>query len=187
MSKSPTTPKFKIELCEKYLSGEGSCRALAAAYGVNQEALRRWGEKYKEHGSSCFFRSPGNFQYSKEFKKQCVEAVLSGQSSISDIVTKYNISHNSVLRHWTMQYNANVELKDHDPKWGNRRKQYLKHHHKVKYYNIPTRRVRSISKLSCIVDLIRRYFDLYRLYLSLGLSEILLSKIYQPHNITGHS
>lgn len=116
MSKSPTTPEFKIELCEKYLSGEGSYRALAAAYGVNHEALRRWVEKYKEHGASCFFRSPGNFRYSKEFKKQCVEAVLNGQGSITDIVTKYNISHNSVLTHWVMQYNANIELKDYDPK-----------------------------------------------------------------------
>ena len=52
---------------------------------------------------------------------------------------------------------------------------------------IPTRRIKSFSKLFCLVDLIRHYFVLYRLYLSCGLSEILLSKIYQPHNITGYS
>lgn len=116
MSKSPITAQWKIQLCEKYLSGEGSYRVLSAEYGVNHEALRRWVEKYREHGASCFSRPSGNTRYSKEFKKQCVKAVLTGQGSVTDIVTKYNISHNSVLSHWIMQYNANIELKDYDPK-----------------------------------------------------------------------
>ena len=46
----------------------------------------------------------------------CVEAVLSGKSSVNDIVAKYNISSEYVLRNWIKLYNTNKELKDYDPK-----------------------------------------------------------------------
>jgi transposase-like protein len=46
----------------------------------------------------------------------CVEAVLSGEGSIDDIVAKYNISSREVLRNWIIRYNANRELKDYNPK-----------------------------------------------------------------------
>ena len=52
---------------------------------------------------------------------------------------------------------------------------------------IPTRRIKSISKLFCIADLIRGGFIWYRLSLSYGLFEILLSKIYQRQIITGYA
>ena len=45
----------------------------------------------------------------------CVEAVLSGEGSIDDIVAKYNISSREVLRNWIIRYNANRELKDYCP------------------------------------------------------------------------
>lgn len=46
----------------------------------------------------------------------CVEAVLSGEGSVDDIVAKYNISSRNVLSCWIECYNANRELKDYDPK-----------------------------------------------------------------------
>ena len=46
----------------------------------------------------------------------CVEAVLSGEGSVNDITAKYNISSRSVLRGWILRYNADIELKDYDPK-----------------------------------------------------------------------
>lgn len=36
--------------------------------------------------------------------------------SVDDIVAKYNISARQVLRSWVLKYNANMELKDYDPK-----------------------------------------------------------------------
>ena len=116
MAKSPTTPEFKIQLCEKYLSGEGSYQSLAAEHGIGATSLIRWVAKYREQGAACFYRPPGNARYSKEFKEQCVKAFLSGQGSANDIAAKYNISDDSVLRKWIMQYNAHMELKDYDPK-----------------------------------------------------------------------
>ena len=116
MAKSPTTAEFKIHLCEKYLSGQGSYKAIASEEGLDSKTLRSWVAKYREHGSACFYHLPGNSCYSKDFKEQCVRAVLSGQSSVKDIVAKYNISDERVLRKWIMKYNANMELKDYDPK-----------------------------------------------------------------------
>ena len=46
----------------------------------------------------------------------CVEAVLGGEGSVDEIVAKYNISSRSVLRNWIMRYNANMELKDFEPR-----------------------------------------------------------------------
>ena len=116
MSKSLTTPEFKIQLCEKYLTGEDSYKALAAEHGIGCTSLVRWVAKYREQGATCFYRLPGNTRYSKEFKEQCVKAFLSGQGSANDIAAKYNISDESVLRKWIMKYNAHMELKDYDPK-----------------------------------------------------------------------
>ena len=47
------------------------------------------------------------------FKTMCVEAVLSGDGNIVDIIAKYNISSRRVLRQWIASYNVNRELKDY--------------------------------------------------------------------------
>ena len=116
MSKSPHTPEWKIAIVKKYLSGEGSYESLARAHGIGKRTLIDWVRRYQEHGTSVFCQTTGNAHYSKEFKTTCVEAVLNGEGSVDDIVTKYNISGRSVLRSWIMKYNANMELKDYEPK-----------------------------------------------------------------------
>ena len=75
-----------------------------------------WARKYQEHGPSCFARSSGNAQYSREFKIQCVKFVLTGKGTVDDAVAKFNISSSAPLRNWIKKYNANMELKDYDPK-----------------------------------------------------------------------
>ena len=116
MSKSQHTPEWKITIVKKYLSGEGSYDSIARAYGIDKRTLRDWVRRYQEHGASVFYPTVGNVHYSKEFKTMCVEAVLKGEGSVDDIVVKYNISTRSVLRSWIMKYNANMELKDYEPK-----------------------------------------------------------------------
>ena len=54
----------------------------------------------------------GNFSYSSDFKKMCVEAVLSGQESVDEVVARYNIASREVLRSWIMRYNVNRELRE---------------------------------------------------------------------------
>lgn len=116
MSKSKHSAEWKIALVKKYLSGEGSYKDLARANGITKASLRRWVLQYQEQGENGFFCGIGYKHYSKEFKEQCVKSVLSGEGSVNDIVAKNNISDERVLRRWIKCYNANMELKDYEPK-----------------------------------------------------------------------
>lgn len=116
MSKSPHTTEWKIELIKKYLSGEGSYESIARAHGIGKRTLIDWVRRYQEHGALAFYRTAGNAHYSKEFKTMCVEAVFKGEGTVDDIVAKNNISSRSVLNRWITLYNANMELKDYEPK-----------------------------------------------------------------------
>ena len=116
MSKSKHSTEWKIEIVKKYLCGEGSYERLSRAYGIGAKTLKDWVHKYREQGAAGFWRGAGNRHYSKEFKIKCVEAVLQGEGSVDDIVARYNISARELLRRWIMKYNANMELKDYEPK-----------------------------------------------------------------------
>ena len=116
MSKRKHDTSWMLNLVYEYLNGKGSYSSIAKANGISAYLLLSWVRKYYEHGESAFFESPGNKSYSKEFKTMCVEAVLSGEGNVYDITAKYNISSRTVLQRWISKYNANIELKDYDPK-----------------------------------------------------------------------
>lgn len=116
MAKRKHTEEWMLERVQEYLDGQGSYATLAAANGIGERTLRGWVQKYRERGAIVFYKQSGNAHYTKEFKMQCVEAVLRGEGNVDDIVAKYNISGRSVLNSWIKRYNANKELKDYDPK-----------------------------------------------------------------------
>ena len=116
MSKSKYSADWKITIVKEYISGKGSYKNLAEANGIDATTLHDWVTKYKAQGESGFIENVGNRHYSKEFKQKCVEAVLQGEGTVREIVAKYNISDKRVLRDWIMCYNANIELKDYEPK-----------------------------------------------------------------------
>lgn len=116
MAKRKHSPEWMLARVQEYLSGQGSYASIAQANNISSRTIRCWVRKYREHGEAAFYKSPGNNHYSKEFKTMCVEAVLSGEGSIDDIVAKYKISAHEVLRRWISMYNANIELKEYDPK-----------------------------------------------------------------------
>ncbi len=116
MSRGRNTGEMKLFLVEEYLRGEKSYAKLEKEYGIDGERIREWVNKYKLHGINALNEREGNRSYSKEFKIQCVEAVMRGEGSISEIATRYNLTHKSVLRDWIKRYNANMELKENDPK-----------------------------------------------------------------------
>ncbi len=92
MAKSKHTAEWKIGIVKKYLAGEGSFASLAAAYSIGKSSQQRWALQYYEQGEPSFFSEPGNKHYSKEFKRECVEAVLNGEGSVNDIVAKFSFS-----------------------------------------------------------------------------------------------
>ena len=116
MSESPYTAEFRAEVCQEYLNGEGSYKVLSDKYGISTRAIRSWVAKYRLYGIAAFAPKSGNAAYTSEFKTMCVEAVLSGEGSVDDIVANYNISAREVLRSWIKRSNANRELPDYIPR-----------------------------------------------------------------------
>ena len=116
MSKSPYTPELREKIAKEYLEGVASSIELANTYNIpSDKTVRVWAQKYKEQGMSAFIKRQGNSQYSSEFKAMCVELYISGKMSVDEIVAKYNISAQQILRNWISLYNANRELKDYCP------------------------------------------------------------------------
>ena len=107
MSKSSYTPEFRAKVAQEYLNGNCSRKDLSKKYNIPESTIRDWINVYKTHGINAFISTKGNKPYMKEFKIQCVEAVLKGESSVLDIVSKYQISSSRMLREWISLYNAN--------------------------------------------------------------------------------
>ena len=116
MNRRRHTPEWMQERVEEYLSGKASIKTIARVNEIGVTTLKGWVHKYREQGITGFLERKGNANYSTEFKRKCVEAVLQGEGSVDDIVSKYNISSRSVLRGWIKRYNANMELKDYEPR-----------------------------------------------------------------------
>lgn len=115
MSKSPHTPEFRAKVSQEYLNGGGSYKFLATKYNIGKKTLQEWVAKYQLYGIEAFSTKVGNASYSSIFKRMCVQAVLSGEGSVDDVVAKYKISSRGVLRNWIKRYNANRELKEYAP------------------------------------------------------------------------
>lgn len=116
MPKRVNSPEIKISAAKEYLSGKGSYRAIAEKYKVNKTTVQEWTALYQAQGEAGFYKQPGNAKYTKEFKAMCVKAVLTGEGTVDEIKAKWNIASRRTLRQWIMCYNANMELKDYDPK-----------------------------------------------------------------------
>ena len=69
----------------------------------------------KKHGILGFTKKTKNRSYSKEFKMELVKKYISGEASSVDLAHQYDIS-SGLLRNWIRRYNANIELKDYNPK-----------------------------------------------------------------------
>ena len=116
MGREKFNAEKKIAIIKAYKAGEVGYSQLREVYGMSPNEIYRWISKYEIHGEAAFRRGEGNRGYSKEFKLRCVKEYLSGEGSLDGITAKYNLSSKKILQRWIMQYNANRELKDYDPK-----------------------------------------------------------------------
>ena len=108
--------EIKIEICKRYLNGEGAT-FLANEYGVpHMETIIGWVRRYEILKEKSFITNERNNKYSAEFKQEVINQVLAGNESINTIRNKYNIPSNSILMNWVKKYNEGIEIKDYDPK-----------------------------------------------------------------------
>ena len=116
------TTEIKIAACREFLDGKLSHREICQKYGItftessSTSILNEWVLRYQALGEIAFIQTKGNRSYQHEEKVRMVEEYLAGGGSLRFIAAKYGIPSKEILRSWVLQYNANRELKDYNPR-----------------------------------------------------------------------
>ena len=110
------TPYEKEQACLDYINGNRSRSEICNCLHISTRTIQDWAAIYKNMGFQDSQRNK-NSSYSKEFKMELVEKCISGEASSIDLGHQYDIS-SGLLRKWIRMYNANIELKDYNPKQG---------------------------------------------------------------------
>lgn len=103
------TPLEKEELVLKYRELNISLSAFCMAFNVERTAIIRWSIKYDNGGPEGLCEITNRTIYSYDTFVNSVKDYLSKEYSMIQIVKKYNLSGDSVLRNWLKWYNT--------PKW----------------------------------------------------------------------
>jgi len=103
------TPEEKEFLVLKYRELNSSLSEFCRIYAVERTAIHRWSIKYDAEGSEGLKEIKVKTYYSSHTLLNSVEEYLSNKISMLQIVKKYNLSSDSVLRTWLKWYNT--------PKW----------------------------------------------------------------------
>ena len=109
------TPYEKEQACLDYINGNRSRSEICNFLHIFTRTIQDWAAIYKKYGILGFTKKTKNRSYSKEFKMELVKKYISGEASSVDLGHQYDIS-SGLLRNWIRRYNANIELKDYNPK-----------------------------------------------------------------------
>ena len=117
--KAKYTIEQKIAVCEAYLSGNSSAKALARSLRLGKrgaDRIREWSRMYKEYGPEVFYPKQHNRSYTEEFKKTVIKEYLDGAGSLSDLQVKYRIPKYETIRQWVIKYTKGEEIRDYLPR-----------------------------------------------------------------------
>lgn len=64
--------RFKLEVVQRYLSGDKGYKTLAREFGVGSTQVEQWVASYKRHGADGL-RRKGHVKYSAQFKLEALE------------------------------------------------------------------------------------------------------------------
>ena len=109
------TPYEKEQACLDYINGNRSSAEICNCLHISTRTIQDWAAIYKKHGILGLTKKTKNRSYSKKFKMELVKKYISGEASSVDLAHQYDIS-SGLLRNWIRMYNANIELKDYNPK-----------------------------------------------------------------------
>ena len=105
----------KEQACLDYINGNRSRSEICNFLHISTRTIQDWATIYKKHGILGLSKKTKNRSYSTEFKMELVKKYISGEASSVDLAHQYDIS-SGLLRNWIRRYNANIELKDYNPK-----------------------------------------------------------------------
>ena len=104
--------KFKLEVVESFLAGEGGAKLLARRWSVSEEKIRSWVSRYRVHGVAGL--QPKRGSYTAQFKVQ----VLS--HSMGDLAEAVLMPHPTLTKAIDRLIDRSLVYRGHDP--GDRRK-----------------------------------------------------------------
>ena len=109
------TPQEKEQACIDYIEGNRSRSEICRELYISTSTIQHWAAIYNKYGVAGFAKKTKNSSYSKQFKIEIVEKYIRGEASSIELGNQYDISP-GLLRKWIRMYNANIELKDYNPK-----------------------------------------------------------------------
>jgi transposase len=112
MARSKHSLEVKLHILHLLNEGDYSQSELCEKFSVSKSTIRRWKMKFDKAGVDGLIESTTWNTYSKELKNAAVKDFLQKDLTDIEILEKYNISSNSVLRTWVKKYTSHSESKD---------------------------------------------------------------------------
>lgn len=112
MDRSKHSIEVKLQILHLFNEGEYSQSEICEKFSVSKKTIRRWKMKFDKAGVDGLIESTGWKTYSKELKINAVEDFLQKDLTVNEILEKYTISSDSILRTWVKKYTSHSELKD---------------------------------------------------------------------------
>lgn len=96
--------EFKLEVARQYLSARIGARSLAAQYGLDHGTVRRWVERYRQHGEAGL-RKKISHRYSARFKLSVLRRMWREELSCRQVAALFDLrGGHSVVTTWERQY-----------------------------------------------------------------------------------
>ncbi|WP_261313196.1 IS3 family transposase, partial [Burkholderia dolosa] len=95
--------RFKLEVVQRYLSGDKGYKALAREFGVGSTQVEQWVASYKRHGADGL-RRKGHVKYSAQFKLEALERMQRENLSRTHMQALLDIRDAGAIARWERQY-----------------------------------------------------------------------------------
>lgn len=102
----------KHELIIAYQKRTISIQDFCHKHHVSRPSIERWTHLFETYGIEGLKETSGWKKYSKTLKLVAVEEYLTGKYSLLEVVRKYGLTSDSVLRRWVNRYNSHREIKE---------------------------------------------------------------------------
>lgn len=102
MAKPKYTLETRLAVVSHYLSDNDGTQRTAERFGVERTSVRRWVRAWQLHGIDGITWK--NDRHSPSFRIAVVRTVLNEELSMREAAARFNISNESVVRHWVNVY-----------------------------------------------------------------------------------
>lgn len=112
MARSRHTVEQKLTVLQMAEDADYTIAEICNMYELSPRTIKRWQVKYQVDGMEGLKESTTWKPYAKELKEAAVQDYLANEITLLEILVKYQISNDSVLKKWVEKYTSHSELKD---------------------------------------------------------------------------